>query len=124
MGWRILEHMTDKRTVIVKMFGFLHSARKAEGLPSTVEVSVPDEGTTADRIAEELGLDLGIIEGVFVNGTVYDIVHPVAPGDRIAFVPHGTPGPHRFFLGLYKAGKSEDQAGTSEGDAASTDAHE
>jgi len=88
------------------MFGFLHSARKAEGLPSTVEVTVADDGTTADRIASDLGLDLNIIEGVFVNGTVYDIGHPVLPGDRIAFVPHGTPGPHRVFLGLYKAGQA------------------
>ena len=116
--------MPGKRTVTVKMFGFLHSARRAEGLPSTVEVNVPDDGTTADKIAEELSLDLDIIEGVFVNGTVYDIGHPVAPGDRIAFVPHGTPGPHRFFLGLYKAGKPEEQAETSEGDAPTTDANE
>jgi hypothetical protein len=114
--------MTEKDTVTVRMFGFLDAARKAEGLPSTVEVSVPDDGTTAEQIAEELGLDLGIIEGVFVNGTVYDIEHAVAPGDRIAFVPHGTPGPHRFFLGLYKAGKSEHAADEVERDSAATDA--
>jgi hypothetical protein len=114
--------MTETDTVTVKMFGFLDAARKAEGLPSVVEVSVPAEGTTAEQIAVDLRLDLGIIEGVFVNGTVYDIEHPVAPGDRIAFVPHGTPGPHRFFLGLYKAGKSEHADDTAEQDDPTTDA--
>lgn len=91
--------------VTVRMFGLLHSARAAAGLPSTVEVEVPEKGTTARDIAEGLGLDVGLIEGVFVNRTVYDIDHPVSPGDRIAFVPYGTPGPHRFYLGLYRAGR-------------------
>lgn len=82
----------------------LHSARRAAGLPSTVHLRIAEEGTTAREIASELELDLELIEGVFVNGTVYDLDHPVAAGDRIAFVPHGTPGPHRFYLGLYRAG--------------------
>ena len=40
-----------------------------------------------------------------MNRTVYGIGHHVDPGDRVAFVPYGTPGPHRVYLGLYKAGK-------------------
>ena len=98
--------MDSNRTVTVRMFGLLHSARRAKGLPSTVEVHVPEEGTTARQIAADLGLDVGAIEGVFVNGTVYDVEHDVMPGDRIAFVPYGTPGPHRFYLGLYRAGRA------------------
>ncbi|MDA3935741.1 MAG: MoaD/ThiS family protein [Actinomycetota bacterium] len=90
--------------VTVRMFGLLHAARRAAGLPTTVTVSVPTEGTNARQLALDLDLDLAIIEGVFVNRTVYDLGHPVMPGDRIAFVPHGTPGPHRLYLGLYKAG--------------------
>jgi hypothetical protein len=34
----------------------------------------------------------------------------ISPGDRVAFVPYGTPGPHRVFLGLYAAGKESDAA--------------
>jgi len=88
------------------MFGVLHSARRAAGLPSAVSIEIAEEGATARDIAVELGLDSGLIEGVFVNGTVYDLDHPVVAGDRIAFVPHGTPGPHRFYLGLYRAGRA------------------
>lgn len=92
------------------MFGLLHSARAEAGLPSTVEVDVGEAGTTALQIARDLGLDADVIEGVFVNGTVYGVGHQVAPGDRIAFVPYGTPGPHRFYLGLYNAGQSESES--------------
>ena len=41
----------------------------------------------------------------------------VSPGDRVAFVPYGTPGPHRVFLGLYTAGKEESDAPESCRDA-------
>lgn len=95
-------------TVTVRMFGLLHAKRQAAGESTSAEVAVPPQGTTARAIAEGLGLDLDMIEGVFVNRTVYDIDHPVMPGDRIAFVPYGTPGPHRFYLGLYRAGHGGD----------------
>lgn len=100
--------MADERTATVRMFGTLHSARRAAGLPTTVDVPVPESGATARQVALGLELDLGVIEGVFVDGTVYGIDHPVAPGDRVAFVPHGTPGPHRLYLGLYRAGRGSE----------------
>jgi hypothetical protein len=91
--------------VVVRMFGVLHTLRRERGLPTTVEIHVPDEGTTGRLVA--IGFDLApeLIEGVFVNRTVCPLDHPVLPGDRIAFVPYGTPGPHRFYLGLYNAGR-------------------
>ncbi len=96
------------------MFGLLHSARKAAGLPSTVSVEVPEAGTNARLIALDLELDTDIIEGVFVNGIVFDVDHAVMPGDRIAFVPHGTPGPHRLYLGLYRAGQANAESEDSD----------
>jgi hypothetical protein len=93
--------------VTVRMFGLLHQFRGERGLPSTIEVVVPAEGTTGRGLAVQLGLPCDQIEGVFVNRTVYGIDHPVMPGDRVAFVPYGTPGPHRVFLGLYDAGRGE-----------------
>ncbi len=101
------------------MFGLLYAARREAGLPTTVAVEVPAGGTTARQIARDLELDLNIIEGVFVNRTVYDLGHRVVNGDRIAFVPEGTPGPHRLFLGLYKAGR--DTADADESGASSSD---
>jgi len=95
--------------VTVRMFGLLHLFRSERGLPSTIEVVVPEAGTTGRRLAVEIGLPCEMIEGVFVNRTVYGIDHPIMPGDRVAYVPYGTPGPHRVFLGLYKAGLESEQ---------------
>lgn len=90
--------------VTVRMFGFLHSLRREQGLPTTVEVDVPDDGTTGRLLALDLDLPPEMIEGIFVNRTVFCLDHAVHPGDRVAFVPYGTPGPHRVYLGLYAAG--------------------
>lgn len=97
--------MSKESTSIVRMFGALHSIRKERGLTSIAEVPVPSEGRTALDIARELDLPLDKIEGVFVNHIVYDIDHLVLPGDRIAFIPTGVPGPHRFMLGVHQAGQ-------------------
>ncbi|MDZ4655658.1 MAG: MoaD/ThiS family protein [Coriobacteriia bacterium] len=92
--------------VSVRMFGVLHALRTERGLPSAVTIQVPTEGVPAHEIAVELELPIDQIEGVFCNHTVYGVDRIIRPGDEVAFVPYGTPGPHRFFLGLYKAGKN------------------
>lgn len=97
--------MSEARETTVRMFGLLHSLRVERGLPTTVTVSVPDLGQTAEVLATRLELPLDQIEGVFCNHTVYGLDHVIMPGDRVAFVPYGTPGPHRVMLGLYRAGK-------------------
>jgi len=94
--------------VTVRMFGSLHALCREQGRATTLDAGVPAEGMTARALAEQLELPLDMIEGVFCNGHVYGLGHVIRPGDRVGFVPHGTPGPHRFFLGLYAAGK-EDQ---------------
>ena len=93
--------------VTVRMFGLLRLFCQENGLQSTLEVEVPTGGITGEELATRLGLPCEKIEGVFVNRTVYGIDHPVMPGDRVAFVPYGTPGPHRVFLGLYQAGRGD-----------------
>jgi hypothetical protein len=96
----------DQR-VTVRVFGSLHTHRKSSGLATTVTVDVPAEGISGRALAEGLGLPLDQIEGVFCNGHVYGLSRVILPGDRVGFVPHGTPGPHRFMLGLYQAGKED-----------------
>lgn len=93
--------------VSVRLFGLLHALYQERGLPTTLETEVPAEGAPAREIAISLELPVERIEGVFCNRTVRPIDWVVYPGDRIAFVPEGTPGPHRFFLGLYAAGKHD-----------------
>jgi hypothetical protein len=96
--------VSGPKQVVVRMFGRLHTLRRERGLPTTATVEVPVEGIAADELAVRLDLPVEQIEGVFCNGTVYGLDRVVMPGDRVGFVPHGTPGPHRFYLGLYQAG--------------------
>lgn len=94
----------DNPPVSIRLLGVLHTLRRGQGLPTEVKVELPPEGRTAAEVALELGLPLDKIEAVFCNHVTYDLNHVVRPGDRVAFVPRGTPGPHRYFLGIYEAG--------------------
>ena len=99
--------MSGANPVTVKLFGCLHTLRKAKGLPTTVTVEVPAEGREALEVAEDLALPLDRIEAVICNHKTHDLNYVIHPGDTIAFVPRGTPGPHRFTLGIYHAGKGK-----------------
>ena len=103
-------------TVIVRIFGSLRPLRTARGLPSTLTVQVPQGGIAARDLAGSLGLPPDKLEGVFVNHGLHGIGVHVSPGDRVAFVPYGTPGPHRVLLGLYAAGKTKEAATEGGGD--------
>ncbi len=64
-------------------------------------LTVDFEGTTTTgELAEKLEIPSDDIEVVFVNGMAQGMDCPVKPGDRLAFVPPGTPGPYRVFLGF------------------------
>lgn len=93
--------------ITVRFFGRLHVLRKERGLPTVAEVGVPAEGLSGVELAALTDTPLDDVEGLFCNRTVYPLNHHIAPGDRVAFVPKGTPGPHRFFLGLYAAGRED-----------------
>ncbi|MHB1018312.1 MAG: MoaD/ThiS family protein [Coriobacteriia bacterium] len=95
----------DHPTATVRLFGALYALQKERGGDTVLEVDLPVEGVTGAELAGMLDIPLSMIEGVFCNRTVRPLGHRLMPGDRIAFVPEGTPGPHRFFLGLYAAGK-------------------
>ncbi len=97
--------MAEAKTVVVRMFGLLGALRSERGLETTVDIEVPPEGVPASEIAASLDLPPELIEGMFCNHLVYGMEHVVRPGDRIAFVPYGTPGPHRVFLGLFDSGR-------------------
>lgn len=95
----------DDPVATVRLFGALYALQKERGGDTVLEVELPPEGVTGAELAAMLDIPLSMIEGVFCNRTVRPLGHRLMPGDRIAFVPEGTPGPHRFFLGLYAAGK-------------------
>lgn len=93
--------------VTVRVLGSLRPSRTERGLPYELTMKVPAGGLTARQLAEELELPMDRVEGAFVNHTVHGLGIQVHPGDRVAFVPNDTPGPHRVFLGLYSAGKDD-----------------
>lgn len=93
------------RTAKVRFFGRLHTLRRDRGLPVEADVEVPAEGIRAEELAGDLALPLDEIEAVFCNHLTHDLSYLIHPGDSVAFVPQGTPGPHRFTLGIYAAGK-------------------
>ena len=103
--------MPEPPTTTIRMFGSLHTIRRERGLNSTVDFPIPPQGCTARSIARDLELPFEKIEGVFVNHVVYDLDHVVFPGDKIAFISTGVPGPHRFMLGIHRAGRTSPKEG-------------
>lgn len=53
------------------------------------------------ELLERLAIAPGQVEVIFVNRKAHaaDIAE-IGPGDRVALVPPGVPGPHRFLLGF------------------------
>jgi hypothetical protein len=104
--------MTESGQVHVRLFGDLRAFQRERGGAVEMDAQVPPAGIPARELACELDLPVERIEGVFCNRVVHGLSHVIMPGDRVAFVPYGTPGPHRFFLGLYKAGHEDSENST------------
>ena len=85
----------------VRMIAFLDTYRKERGLPTTVLAPVPLDGIRAGVLAEALELPPEMVEGAFLNQQPVGLDAIVRPGDRIAFVPFGTPASHPAFFGAF-----------------------
>ncbi len=92
---------------MVEIRGFLQLdafLRKIQGkMPLVLELNEP---ITGKALAERLDIPIDEIEVIFVNGFVQDLDYIINPGDRMAFLPPGCPGPYRLALGFY--GKNQD----------------
>lgn len=88
--------------VTVRVIAFLDSYQKDRGRPTTLLHEVPVAGSSARDIASELELPLDLIEGVFLNHRGNSLDALVRPGDRVAFVPRGTPASHPAFFGSFE----------------------
>ena len=85
----------------LQLDGFLR--KKFGTMPVFYEVEGPISGL---ELSEALGIKREDIEVIFVNGFVQSIDYIINPGDRMAFLPPGCPGPYRIALGFY--GKNQD----------------
>lgn len=94
-----------KKTIEVR--GFLHldkTFREKYGkIPLVYNLEKPITGI---ELAKMLEVPQEEIEVIFVNGFVQSLDYTIHPGDRVAFLPPGCPGPYRIALGFY--GKNQD----------------
>jgi len=101
--------MTDQIKNRLEIRGFLQLdafLRKKYGtLPLILEFT---KSATGFELAKYLEIPIDEIEVIFVNGFVQSLDFVIHPGDRIAFLPPGCPGPYRIALGFY--GKNQDNA--------------
>ncbi|MDK2822449.1 MAG: hypothetical protein PWQ67_426 [Clostridia bacterium] len=94
--------MTNQKDVEIRCFSFLKKVCDERGLSFPFYHSLEKECSASD-LAKTLGLPLNMIEAVFVNGLASSLEDGwVKPGDRVAFIPPGTPGPYRALLGMVK----------------------
>jgi molybdopterin converting factor small subunit len=91
-----------EKSIEVRVFGRLTELfeKRNRSIPFIMDIEEPITG--AD-LAKKLEITRDAIEVIIVNGTVQALNHSIQPGDRVAFVPPGTPGPYRVLLGfIYK----------------------
>jgi molybdopterin converting factor small subunit len=101
--------MTEEGKKTIEIRGFLHLdkiLRKKHGtLPLIHELQAAIKGIDLAKILE---IPLEEIEVIFVNGFVQTLDHIIHPGDRVAFLPPGCPGPYRIALGFYGKNQSNE----------------
>lgn len=68
--------------------------------PNPRALEIADE-LTGPQLLAQLGVAQNKVEVMFVNRKAYAAdIAVIHPGDRVALVPPGVPGPHRFLLGF------------------------
>ncbi len=87
-------------TIILNAFSFLREHLREKGLSYfNAAVELPEDICIEAAIIH-LGLEHAPIEAVFVNHKVVPKSTCLHEGDRVAFVPPGTPGSYRLMLGM------------------------
>ena len=97
----------EKRTIEIR--GFLHLDKMFRNKYGAIPLIYDLEGPiTGIELAERLEIPLEEIEVIFVNGFVQALDYAIHPGDRVAFLPPGCPGPYRIALGFYGKNKENE----------------
>lgn len=97
--------MSKASNTKVRMFGSLHTIRRKQALPPYEQMYIPPEGCRGLDLANELNLPLDKIEGVFINNFARSLKELIHPGDKVAFISTGVPGPHRYSLSTHSVFK-------------------
>ncbi len=86
----------------IEIRGFLHLSNlfKERGWESPLTYAIPG-AVSGKQLLNMLEIPAEQIEAFFINGKAQLLTSAVIrPGDRVALVPPGTPGPYRVFLGF------------------------
>ncbi len=103
--------MTDAPRIdvsgLIAVVGFMDLASlfrsRGWGSPHRVAIATPIDGPALLRLLDIPG---DKVECLFVNHRAVGVGQAVVrPGDRVALVPPGVPGPHRFSLGIWQRPK-------------------
>ncbi len=88
-----------RNMIEVQAFGRLSALfrEKKRRDPLLLDIKEPIIGS---ELAGKLEIPHEEIEVIIVNGVTQSLSYSIQPGDRVAFVPWGTPGPYRIFLGF------------------------
>lgn len=80
-------------------FNFVREKLKKQNIPYlNVPLELP-ENFSPKMLMDKYNLNDKDVEFVFINGKVHPKDTTLKNGDRIAFVPPGTPGSYRLILG-------------------------
>lgn len=92
----------EKLDQMLEIRGFLQLdaflKKKYGKMPIFLAIDAPLSGL---ELSQKLEINREDIEVIFVNGFVQQIDYILNPGDRVAFLPPGCPGPYRIALGFY-----------------------
>jgi len=81
-------------------FSFLQKKLREKKVPFSNVTMEIETGCTAKDLLLKVQLTEKDVEVVFINGKVSPLKTVLKDNDRVAFVPHGTPGPYRVLLGF------------------------
>ena len=87
-------------TILFNAFSFLQKKLAEKNIAYADASMDVKEGTTPGDLLDAMGLSRDEVEAVFINGKVGPFDTLLRDDDRVAFVPPGTPGPYRVFLGF------------------------
>ncbi len=83
----------------IRGFGNLQKLFEEKGWPFPLIIDIGEE-ICAFNLADKLSIPTENIEIIFINGRASALDSLIKPGDRVAFIPPGTPGPYRVLLGF------------------------
>lgn len=89
----------DKPVLEIRGFGKLIDVFRGRKwtFPLLLPIAQPLSGSS---LLEELDIARQQVEALLVNGRVQTFDKLIQPGDRVALIPPGTPGPYRILLGF------------------------